>query len=255
MPVTVPLPTRRPGASRPRRHRVATRAVAVTAVVGASLGVLTAAELRDAGPALAGAVAGPDTETLVAAAAANFHSVTPAPPVPPAPASPDTFTAFTPPEAQRPQTVPEPVLWELHQQAVEAARPRTVRPVAGILTSNFGMRWGEMHKGIDFGEPIGAPIGAVTDGVVIEAGPASGFGLWVRVQQDDGTVGVYGHVNEILATVGQQVKAGEVIATVGNRGYSTGPHLHYEVHDPAAGAIDPLGWLAARGLQILGFPG
>ena len=254
MPVTVPLPIRRPGATRPRRHRVATRAVAVTAVVGASLGVLTAADLRDAGPAHAGVLAGPDTETITAAAAAHFESVTPALPAP-APASPDTFTAFTPPEAQRPQTVPDPVLWDLHRQAVEAARPRTVRPVAGILTSNFGMRWGEMHKGIDFGEPIGAPIAAVTDGVVIEAGPASGFGLWVRVQQDDGTVGVYGHVNEILATVGQPVKAGDVIATVGNRGYSTGPHLHYEVHTADAGAIDPLGWLAARGLQLFGFPG
>ncbi|WP_280194126.1 M23 family metallopeptidase, partial [Nocardia farcinica] len=160
------------------------------------------------------------------------------------------FTAFTPREAQMPQIVPEPVLWEQHRLAVEAARPKTVRPVAGVLTSHFGARWGAQHNGLDFGDPIGAPIAAVTDGVVIEAGPASGFGLWVRVQQDDGTVGVYGHVNDILATVGQQVRAGDVIATVGNRGYSTGPHLHYEVHAPGVGPIDPAPWLAARGVDV-----
>jgi murein DD-endopeptidase MepM/ murein hydrolase activator NlpD len=87
----------------------------------------------------------------------------------------------------------------------------------------------------------------VTDGVVIEAGPASGFGLWVRVAQDDGTIGVYGHVNEIIAVVGQQVRAGDVIATVG-----TGPHLHYEVWMPGNVKVDPLPWLAARGVTIPG---
>ena len=51
----------------------------------------------------------------------------------------------------------------------------------------------------------------------------------MRVLQDDGTIGVYGHINETLVSVGQRVLAGEQIATVGNRGYSTGPHLHYEV--------------------------
>ncbi|MET7770998.1 M23 family metallopeptidase [Nocardia sp. NPDC005366] len=164
------------------------------------------------------------------------------------------FTAFTPPEAQVPQIIPESVLMEQHRIATEAARPRTVRPVDGILTSNFGMRWGAMHAGIDFGEPLGTPITAVTDGVVVEAGPASGFGLWVRVQQDDGTIGVYGHVNDILSSVGQEVHAGDVIATVGNRGYSTGPHLHYEVHHPEAGKIDPLPWLVGRGIDVFRSP-
>jgi len=125
-------------------------------------------------------------------------------------------------------------------------------PVAGPLTSGFGQRWGTLHAGIDFGDPIGTPIRSVTDGVVIEAGPASGFGLWVRVAQDDGTIGVYGHVNDILATVGQQVRAGDVIATVGNRGFSTGPHLHYEVWMPGNIKVDPLPWLAARGVTIPG---
>ncbi|MEV6277045.1 M23 family metallopeptidase [Nocardia sp. NPDC051832] len=150
---------------------------------------------------------------------------------------------------QIPGLTPGTLPWEPHKPATET-RPHTVRPVAGALTSNYGSRWGAMHNGLDFGDAIGAPIAAVTDGVIIEAGPASGFGLWVRVQQDDGTVGVYGHVNEILAQVGQQVRAGDVIATVGNRGQSTGPHLHYEVHHPEFGPIDPAPWLGGRGVAI-----
>ncbi|WP_238815379.1 M23 family metallopeptidase [Nocardia brasiliensis] len=229
MPVTVPLSSRR-GATRTRRRRAATRAVAVSAVVSASLGVLAAADPTGAaGQLTAGARAAADTEVATQAA----------------------FTAFTPREAQMPQTVPESVVWEQHRMAVEAARPKTVRPIAGILTSTFGVRWGALHAGLDLADAIGTPIAAVTDGVVIEAGPASGFGMWVRVRQDDGTIGIYGHVNEILATVGQQVRAGDIIATVGNRGFSTGPHLHYEIHTASGEPIDPLPWLAGRGIDVL----
>ncbi|WP_245672977.1 M23 family metallopeptidase [Aldersonia kunmingensis] len=135
---------------------------------------------------------------------------------------------------------------------LEAMRPKSFVPVHGLLSSTFGQRWGAMHAGIDFADPLGAPIASVTDGVVVEAGPASGFGLWVRVLQDDGTIGVYGHVNDIFVGVGQPVRAGDIIATVGNRGQSTGPHLHYEVWLPGDVKIDPLPWLAARGLQIPG---
>ncbi|WP_431970604.1 M23 family metallopeptidase [Nocardia sp. bgisy134] len=226
MPVTDLLSALRPGATRSRRHRVATRAVAVSAAVGATLGVLAAAN--------------PDDQAAAPAAAAQAT----------ADSSAIQYAAFTD-EGQ----VVDPA-WEEHRlaqeaaAAAEAARPKTVRPVAGRLTSNFGSRWGAAHNGLDFGDPLGAPISAVTDGVVIEAGPASGFGLWVRVQQDDGTVGVYGHVNDILAEVGQPVRAGDLIATVGNRGQSTGPHLHYEVHDPTYGPIDPMPWLAARGIDV-----
>ncbi|MFC8531855.1 M23 family metallopeptidase [Nocardia sp. NPDC057227] len=197
-------------------RRTVTRAAVATAAVSAALATL--------------AVAGHD-------------------PAPATAARPALAAAVTPWEAQRPQTVPAAVVEEQHRFAVEAARPRTVRPVAGSLTSLFGTRWGALHAGLDFGDPIGAPIAAVTDGTVLEAGPAAGFGLWVRVQQDDGTVGVYGHVQDILAAVGQQVRAGDVIATVGNRGFSTGPHLHYEVHAGDGAKLDPLPWLAARGVD------
>src|SRR5690606_24075950 len=93
----------------------------------------------------------------------------------------------------------------------EAMRPDVVRPAAGVLTSGFGARWGTTHYGIDIANALGTPIVAAADGVVIEAGPASGFGNWVRIQHDDGTVTVYGHMFTYNVTVGQRVKAGEKI--------------------------------------------
>lgn len=133
-----------------------------------------------------------------------------------------------------------------------ARRPAAVFPAEGVFTSGFGPRWGTNHNGIDIANAIGTPIRAVTSGVVVEAGPASGFGLWVRVQQDDGTVGVYGHVDRFTVAVGQPVAAGDQIATMGNRGQSTGPHLHYEVHLSDGTKIDPVPWLAGRGIPVPG---
>ena len=73
--------------------------------------------------------------------------------------------------------------------------------------------------------------------------------MWVRVRQDDGTTGVYGHVNESFVRAGQKVHVGQTIATVGNRGQSTGPHLHYEVWDKNQQKINPQAWLASRGVN------
>lgn len=164
--------------------------------------------------------------------------------------------------AEKPAVSHDPAAWDPHQAAgdhqpvpvsfpfFEPPRPTTVQPADGVVSSGFGARWGTNHNGIDFAANMGSPIRSVTDGVVIEAGPATGFGLWVRVQQDDGSVGVYGHMQDILVSVGQQVRAGDVIATVGSRGQSTGPHLHYEVHQPGIGPVDPLPYLAGRGLYL-----
>ncbi|WNV90793.1 M23 family metallopeptidase [Umezawaea sp. Da 62-37] len=132
----------------------------------------------------------------------------------------------------------------------EAKRPKVVRPAPGVFTSGYGGRWGEMHYGIDIAGPIGDPIYAAADGVVIEAGPASGFGLWVKVEHSDGTVTVYGHMDTFSVQKGQQVAAGEQIARVGNRGFSTGPHLHFEVWNPSGMKINPLPWLNERGVTL-----
>jgi murein DD-endopeptidase MepM/ murein hydrolase activator NlpD len=135
----------------------------------------------------------------------------------------------------------------------EAARPKAVLPVQGArLTSGFGARWGTLHAGIDLAAPMDTPEYAAADGVVLEAGPASGFGLAVYIQHDNGDVTVYGHMDQILVQPGQVVRAGDTIALLGNRGQSTGPHLHFEVHQGGINGtkIDPLPWLRERGVQI-----
>ncbi|MEV0946844.1 M23 family metallopeptidase [Rhodococcus sp. NPDC049939] len=125
-----------------------------------------------------------------------------------------------------------------------------VAPSAGTVTSGFG--GARNHGGIDIANSLGAPIVAVADGVVINAGPAQGYGMWVRIRHDDGTITTYGHNNDNLVTVGQRVETGQKIATIGNRGNSTGPHLHFEVETPAGYKTDPLKWLADRDASIVG---
>ncbi len=128
-------------------------------------------------------------------------------------------------------------------------RPLFVMPTKGVFTSGFGYRWGALHGGIDLANSIGTPIVAAADGVVIDAGPTAGFGAWVKLRHADGTVTLYGHVNTWLVSIGQRVWAGDQIATIGNRGNSTGPHLHFEVLLNGTNRIDPVGWLAQRGLS------
>jgi murein DD-endopeptidase MepM/ murein hydrolase activator NlpD len=132
----------------------------------------------------------------------------------------------------------------------EAERPKFVRPAQGTFTSGFGARWGTTHYGIDIANSIGTPIVAAADGVVIEAGPASGFGLWVRILHDDGTITVYGHMQDYSVREGERVKAGEQIARIGNRGQSTGPHLHFEVWDADGLKINPRTWLLDHGVVL-----
>lgn len=146
------------------------------------------------------------------------------------------------------------------QVAAAAAQARAassgyVLPAAGQVSSCFGRRWGALHAGLDLAAPIGTPIYAASSGVVRRAGAATGFGQAVYVEGNDGAVTVYGHVDRYFVAAGDRVRAGQQIAEVGNRGQSTGPHLHFEVHPSGAmysGAVDPVPWLAARGIQVGG---
>ncbi|MCZ2821833.1 M23 family metallopeptidase [Modestobacter sp. VKM Ac-2977] len=141
------------------------------------------------------------------------------------------------------------------QADAEAAGSGYARPTVGITSSCFGARWGVTHFGVDIGAPIGTPVRAATAGVVQRAGPATGFGLAVYLRGDDGAITVYGHVNRYFVRAGERVAAGEQIAEVGNRGQSTGPHLHFEVHPDGkmhSGQVDPVPWLRARGITIRG---
>ncbi|MGB8388102.1 M23 family metallopeptidase [Mycobacterium sp.] len=141
------------------------------------------------------------------------------------------------------------------QREARLQQPLYVMPTKGIFTSNFGYRWGVLHAGIDLANSIGTPIVAVSDGVVIEAGPAAGYGMLVKLRHADGTVTLYGHINTTLVSVGQRVMAGDQIATMGNRGNSTGPHLHFEVLQGGTERIDPVPWLAKRGIYVGNYSG
>ena len=105
------------------------------------------------------------------------------------------------------------------------------------MSSGFGPRWGTHHNGQDFAAPLGTPIYAVADGLVIEgrerrAGSVGGFGNWVWLdcQSTLRRDFIYGHMPHvsILVKKGDRVKAGQKIAEVGSEGQSTGPHLHFE---------------------------
>lgn len=115
------------------------------------------------------------------------------------------------------------------QQAQPAMQAGWMVPTNGRCSSGFGTRSGEVHKGQDIAAPIGTPIVAASSGTVVASGPASGYGLWIRIQHPDGTVTTYGHNHRNHVQQGDHVQAGQPIAEVGNRGQTTGPHLHFQV--------------------------
>jgi len=115
-------------------------------------------------------------------------------------------------------------------------RMRQYAPVAGRLTSGFGMRqhpilgYTRMHSGVDFGARYGSPIFAVADGVVSYAGRHGGHGNYVRLNHGGGVGTGYAHMSRIAVAAGARVQAGQVIGFVGSSGLSTGPHLHFEAY-------------------------
>ena len=151
--------------------------------------------------------------------------------------------------------------------AFESAHPEEVSatpstsPLRGdgfVLVSGFGNRRSpftrqlEFHPGADFAAPVGTPVHATADGVVVFAGeyPLSrsrgwwSYGNLVIVENGTGFVTLYGHNDQVLARRGQQVRRGDPLATVGKSGWSTSPHLHYEVRRKGADGVfrpvDPL---------------
>lgn len=107
--------------------------------------------------------------------------------------------------------------------------------VDGTITSYFGTRsdpiTGEFstHGGTDIAAPQGTPILAAADGTVVAATWHNGYGYYVKIKHNNTYSTLYGHCSELRVSAGQKVKQGQLIAKVGSTGYSTGPHLHYEV--------------------------
>lgn len=106
-------------------------------------------------------------------------------------------------------------------------------PVAGTVTSPFGLRfrgWSpDLHHGVDIAAPEGTPVRALKAGRVRFAGRQGGYGNVIYLDHGMGTTSVYAHLAAIRVTRGQQVRHGDVIGTVGRTGSATGAHLHLEV--------------------------
>jgi murein DD-endopeptidase MepM/ murein hydrolase activator NlpD len=115
-------------------------------------------------------------------------------------------------------------------------------PCDGIVVSGFGMRWGQMHEGIDIGCAYGASNRAAAAGTVIHAGWLGGYGNLVVIDHGNGLSTAYAHASSILVGVGQSVSQGETVSLVGSTGNSSGPHLHFEVRVNGL-AVDPLLYL------------
>ncbi|MQA25039.1 MAG: peptidoglycan DD-metalloendopeptidase family protein [Micromonosporaceae bacterium] len=131
-----------------------------------------------------------------------------------------------------------------------APAPAWVKPTRNYrVTSGFGYRWGTAHEGVDLAGPTGTPIFTVRAGTVKLAGWHGGYGYAVIVDHGNGVETLYGHNSAVLVREGQRVRTGQRIARMGSTGYSTGPHLHFEVHlgdDP----VNPVPWMRKRGVQL-----
>lgn len=108
-------------------------------------------------------------------------------------------------------------------------------PARGVFTSGFGIRRHpifrirRMHTGQDIAAPYGTSVQAASDGRVIYTGWFGGYGKIVVIDHGDGVSTLYAHLSRILTRSGARVRRGEVVGRVGSTGYSTGPHVHFEV--------------------------
>ena len=156
-------------------------------------------------------------------------------------------TSLTSPSSTQPQmpTTPQP-LPPPDQPAVSSkCKPETIKliwPVQGNLSSEFGIRHGRQHDGIDITNKIGAPIYAAADGVVIYSDRLGGYGLIIIVKHEGELKTIYAHNRENLVRKGETVQQGQKIAELGNSGNATGPHLHFEIRC-GQDAVDPVPYL------------
>lgn len=112
---------------------------------------------------------------------------------------------------------------------------RLIRPVSARVTLGYGVKDSNHtggHNGIDYGAAEGTPVQAAADGKVIAAQRGSGtrsFGNYVKIDHGNGFVTLYAHLSRWTVSTGTQVKSGQVIGYSGSTGFSTGPHLHFQL--------------------------
>jgi len=116
-------------------------------------------------------------------------------------------------------------------------------PMCAPVTSEYGPRWGRMHRGIDLGAPTGTPIRAIRAGTVIFAGWQGGYGQITLVDHGNGVVSAYAHQSRFAVGQGARVAQGQVIGYVGTTGNTTGAHLHLETRVGGT-AVNPRQYLS-----------
>ncbi len=127
--------------------------------------------------------------------------------------------------------------------------PEWIMPAIGPLSSLYGPRWGTNHRGIDIAAPYGARVHAAHAGKVRIADWYGGYGKAVIIEHGNGISTVYGHNSELTVRAGEWVETGQTIARVGSTGYSTGPHLHFEVRRGEE-QINPIPFMVNQGVSI-----
>ncbi|HET9620984.1 MAG TPA: peptidoglycan DD-metalloendopeptidase family protein [Kofleriaceae bacterium] len=125
-----------------------------------------------------------------------------------------------------------------------AGAPALILPVAGRASSGYGLRADPIkheminHPGFDLAAPTGTQVHAAAGGTVVHAGPAGTYGNLVTVRHDNGFETRYAHLSEVDVKQGDTVAVGQDVGKVGTTGYSTGPHLHFELRRDGK-PIDP----------------
>ncbi len=144
------------------------------------------------------------------------------------------------PRVAPPKITPRPITW--------------MRPCAAGVNSAYGLRWGRMHKGIDFAASYGDPLYAIGDGVIVGVGEQSeegGYGQITLIRHVGGIVSAYAHQSRTVVHLGDHVRAGQLIGYAGATGHVTGAHLHFEIRtETHSGQVDPRAWLAAHGVHV-----
>lgn len=133
--------------------------------------------------------------------------------------------------AERCQSLEELKNWVSMVRARFASTP-SIWPIYGRISSFFGYRvypWRGRHSGIDITARYGAPARAAAAGVVSYVGWRAGYGKTVEIDHGYGFTSLYGHNSAYAVRVGQRVAKGQIVSYVGMTGWTTGPHLHYEV--------------------------
>lgn len=124
----------------------------------------------------------------------------------------------------------------VEEKQEELAGTPSIWPTTGRVTSPFGERRSPFsrritfHNGIDIGAKRGTPVYAAARGVVETAAYNGGMGRMVSISHPYGHKTIYAHLTSYVVAAGDWVEKGDLIGHVGSTGYSTGPHLHYEVH-------------------------